>query len=87
MPMFEQNYENWYIQSQNGLSGPKNQEIFFENLKSSIFNLDSLKTIRICIFRLIGPAKDDIFTKTISPLPPPPGLKMACRAQKNPEIF
>ena len=22
MPMFEQNYENWYILSQNGLSGP-----------------------------------------------------------------
>ena len=38
--------------------------------KITIFNLESLETIRICIFRLIGPAKDDIFTKTISP---PPG--------------
>ena len=38
----------------------------------SLFNLDSLETIRICIFRLIVPAKDDIFTKTISPPPPPP---------------
>ena len=32
MPMLEQNCENWYIRSQNGLSGPKNP-IFFENPK------------------------------------------------------
>ena len=42
---------------------------FVKTLKSSLFNLESLETIRICIFRLIGPAKDVIFTKTIHPRP------------------
>ena len=72
MPMFEQNYENWYILSQNGLSGPFWPFLCPNWSKWSIpslFNLDSLETIRICIYRLIVPAKDDIFTKTISPPP------------------
>ena len=37
MPMFEQNYENWYIWSQNGLLGLKNLEFFLKNPKIIAF--------------------------------------------------
>ena len=36
MPMFEQNYDNWYFRSQNGLSGPKKARKFWKTLKSSL---------------------------------------------------
>ena len=72
MPIFEQNYDNWYFRSQNGLSGPKKARKFWKTLKSSLGSWESLETIRICIIRQIRSAKVDIFTKTISPPPPPP---------------
>ena len=67
MPIFEQNYDNWYFRSQNGLSGPKKARKFWKTLKSSLGSWESLETIRICIIRQIRSAKVDIFTKTISP--------------------
>ena len=33
MPMFEQNYDNWYLRSQNGLSGQKKSQKILENPK------------------------------------------------------
>ena len=77
MPIFEQNYDNWYFRSQNGLSGPKKARKFWKTLKSSLGSWESLETIRICIIRQIRSAKVDIFTKTISPPPPPPPPRTA----------